>query len=685
MATLNDLRTKGGVIVTIVIAVGLVAFLLGDLFSSGSIFTSRANRVGKINGQNIEYQEYAYQTEYVKNIYTALYGSSAFDAAQYDAIYNEAWNDLIMANAYAPSFQKLGLMVTDQEVVDMIQGGFLSPVITSFFADPTTRTYSPELLRNFLAQVESNQMAYDLWNYIKKKAAEQRLISNFTSLVGAGFVANNLEVENSVKAANTASNAKVVVKPYYTIADSLIVTPTDAAVKKYYNEHKELFRQGASREVEYAVFSIEPSEADFAEAKEAVETLAEEFKAADNAFQFAVANSHSTPDNAYFSAEKIDAKMKPYAFGNKKGQLYGPVLEGNTYTMARISDIRNMPDEIGARHILLSFDQSELADSIYNALSKNSKNFAELAEKYSLDGSAQNGGDLGKFAPETMVPEFSNALLDAKLNQIVKMESQFGIHIAQLTHRSKNVRKAQVATITYEVVAGDATIQEAANEANGFIAAANDSDFATAAAELGVAKRTARIRNTDRTVSGFEDARELVRWAYNNKEGKLSDAMEIDGDYVVATVTKIRKEGTMPLSEVKNRILNTLRNEAKTAWVAEQVEGVATIDEVAEKINGKVVEVEALLGNANNVVGVGPDMKLVGAIAAAEEGVVVNPIAGNYGVYVLSVDGRTTAENVTAENEKVRLDSYQLYYLNQRIDQALTDGAEIEDERVRFF
>ena len=284
-----------------------------------------------------------------------------------------------------------------------------------------------------------------------------------------------------------------------------------------------------------------------------------------------------------------------------------------------------------------------------------------------------------------MVPEFSNALLDAKLNQIVKMESQFGIHIAQLTYRSKNVRKAQVATITYDVVAGDATIQEAANEANKFIAAANDGDFATAASELGIAKRTARIRNTDRTVSGFDDARELVRWAYNNKEGKISGAMEIDGDYVVATVTKIRKEGTMPLAEVKNRILNTLRNEAKTAWVAEQVAGVATIEEVAEKIDGKVVEVEALLGNANNVVGVGPDMKLVGAIAAAEEGVIVNPIAGNYGVYVLSVDGRTTAENVTAENEKVRLDSYQLYYLNQRIDQALSEGAEIEDERVKFF
>lgn len=684
MATLNDLRTKGGVLVTVVIAIGLVAFLLGDLFSSGSIFTSRANRVGKINGQNIEYQEYAVQTEYVKNIYTALYGSSAFNAAQYDAIYNEAWNDLVMANAYAPSFNRLGLTISDEEVVDMIQGDFLSPVISSFFADPTTGTYNPEILRSFLAQVEGNQMAYDLWNYIKKKAAEQRLVSNFTSLVGAGFVANNLDVENSVKAANTASTAKVVVKPYYTIADSLVAAPTNSQVKKYYNEHKDLFRQKTTREVEYVVFNIEPSEADFAEAKEAVESLAEEFKAADNALQFAAANTHGTVDNTYYSADKIAEEYKPYAFGNKKGQLYGPELKGNTYTMARIADIRNMPDELGARHILLSFDQNDLADSIMTALRKGAK-FAELAEKYSLDGSAQNGGDLGKFAPEAMVPEFTNALLDAKLNQVVKVESQFGIHVAQLTYRSRPVRKAQVATITYEVVAGDATVQAAANEANKFIAAANDSDFATAAADLGVAKRNARIRNTDRTVSGFSDAREMVRWAYNNKVGKISGTMEIDGDYVVASVTNIRKEGYMPIEEVATRIKNQLRNEAKAAWVAEQIGAAATIDEVATAIDGKVVDATEVLGNANTIVGVGPDMKLVGAIAAAEEGTIEGPVAGNYGVYVFTVEGRTAADNVTVENEKVRLDSHQLFYLNERIDQALSEGADIVDERIKFF
>jgi peptidyl-prolyl cis-trans isomerase D len=185
-------------------------------------------------------------------------------------------------------------------------------------------------------------------------------------------------------------------------------------------------------------------------------------------------------------------------------------------------------------------------------------------------------------------------------------------------------------------------------------------------------------------VTGFEDARALIRWAYNNKVGKVSEALEIDGDYVVATVGEIRKEGYATVKDAQSRIMNQLRNEKKAAWVAEQVAGL-TIEEAAEKLGVEVIESGDVFGNANNIPGVGPDMKLVGALAAAEEGVVGAPVAGNYGVYVYTVTGRTEAENATLEDEKVRLDSYQLYYINERTNQALTDGVEIVDERVRFF
>lgn len=681
MATLNDLRTKGGLILTIIIAVAMIAFVLGDLFSAGNIFASRANSVGKIDGTVVEYQDFALKAEHTKNIYSQLWGSSAMSSEQYDMIYDETWSDLILELAHKPSLKSLGLIVSDAEIIDMTNGNYISPIINNFFTDPAVGTFSRELMVNFLSQVEGNPVAQDIWNYIKRNAADNRLVNNYTALVSAGFAANSLEVNKSLNEANTSSQVQVVVKPYYTVADSLIAPLKASAAKEYYKEHKELYRQAEQREVEYVVFNVEPSEADFAETKEAVETLAEEFKAADNAMQFAIANSFERPNSRYLTRTQLPEEHKDM----NTRKFVGPELNGTTYTMSRIADVRMMPDSMEARHILLSFDQKELADSIAKAL-RGGANFAELAEKYSFDtASAVDGGKLGRFAPEQMVSEFSDALIDARLRQIVTVESQFGIHVAQATWKSKAVRKAQVATITYTVEAGDATIQAAANEANAFIAAANNTDFATALKDLGLSKRSARIRNTDRTVSGLNDAREMIRWAYNNKEGKISTAMDIDGDYVVATVKKVRNEGYTPYEEVASRIAQTLRNEAKGDYIASQVADAENIAAVADILGVEIVGVNELLGNANTIVGVGPDQLLVGAISAANEGELVGPVMGDYGVYYFTVDGRTTAENATAESEKVRLDSQALFYLNERLDQALEEGAEIEDNRVRFF
>lgn len=688
MASLNDLRTKGGWVLTIVLAVAMLAFVLGDLFSSGSIFASRQNRVGKINGEVIDYQVYLNQTENIKNIYTMLWGTSAFNAEQYDMIYDEAWSDLVMTHAYAPSFKKLGLTVSNAEVVDMIQGAYTSPLIASFFSDPQTGQFSAEAMAGFLTQVENDPNAFAIWNYIKQRASEQRLLSNYTNLIAEGMNANNLEVNRSVEMANNASNVKIVSKQYYTIADSLAGKVSDSQIKKYYNEHKELYRQKNSREVEYVVFNVEPSEADYAVAKEEIEAMAEEFKAAADPMQFAAANSYDRPDYNYYTKDRmIDVRFKGIAFENENKGFYGPVLHepSNTYTIARVSDIRMMPDSLEARHILLSYDQKDLADSIATALRKNSKQFAALAEKYSLDGSAADGGKLGRFAPEQMIPEFSNALIEASTGKIVVIESQFGIHVAQATWKGKLSKRAQVAKINYRVTPGDETLQLASNEANEFVSEVNRLGFDKAATKLGLSKRSITINNKDRQIYTLKDARELIRWSFNNKEGALSNIMEIDGDYVVATVKKVRKEGYKPVEEVAASIANVLSHESKAAQVARMAEGATTIEEVAEKLNTTVIDAEELLGNANNIAGMGPALELIGNISVLPENTLVGPFVDDYSVCYIFVEGRTAAENVTAENEKVRLDSYGLYRLENRLNEALESTANVEDNRTKFF
>ena len=78
MATLNTLRTRGGVIVSIVIGIALLAFLLGDLSSAGNMMNARKMRVGEIDGNKIGYLEYTEPVSYTHLDYELQRGGQVY-------------------------------------------------------------------------------------------------------------------------------------------------------------------------------------------------------------------------------------------------------------------------------------------------------------------------------------------------------------------------------------------------------------------------------------------------------------------------------------------------------------------------------------------------------------------------------------------------------------------------------
>jgi peptidyl-prolyl cis-trans isomerase C len=94
--------------------------------------------------------------------------------------------------------------------------------------------------------------------------------------------------------------------------------------------------------------------------------------------------------------------------------------------------------EVHARHILV--ETEDQAKKIEEELKKGA-DFAELAKKESKDPGASDGGDLGFFTKDQMVPEFSAAafaLEPGKISDPVK--SQFGWHVIKV--EEKRTRKA---------------------------------------------------------------------------------------------------------------------------------------------------------------------------------------------------------------------------------------------------
>ncbi|MCL2760332.1 MAG: peptidylprolyl isomerase [Desulfuromonadales bacterium] len=87
--------------------------------------------------------------------------------------------------------------------------------------------------------------------------------------------------------------------------------------------------------------------------------------------------------------------------------------------------------QIHASHILVQTEQQ--AQDILAQL-KNGASFEDLAKKYSIDGSAQKGGDLGWFGKGAMVPAFEKVAFGLKVGAISNIvKTQFGYHIIKVT------------------------------------------------------------------------------------------------------------------------------------------------------------------------------------------------------------------------------------------------------------
>jgi peptidyl-prolyl cis-trans isomerase C len=120
-------------------------------------------------------------------------------------------------------------------------------------------------------------------------------------------------------------------------------------------------------------------------------------------------------------------------------------------------------EEINARHILVQTEQE--AKTVIADLKKGG-DFAEIARTKSIDPSGkQNGGDLGFFSREEMVPEFSEAAFKLKDGETsaAPVKSQFGWHVIRVEARRTQApafeeMRDQIANdLSQEVVAGMVT------------------------------------------------------------------------------------------------------------------------------------------------------------------------------------------------------------------------------------
>ena len=696
MATLQKLRNKGGVLIATVIGLSLVAFILSDMLNSGStLFNQSQNEVGEIAGETITYPEYIALVTKIEENQKANSGQASLPEAQMEQVREYAWRMLVEKNTVDKEIEKIGVSVGTDELFDLIQGNNPSPLIRQYFTNPQTGVFDRNAVLNFIKGMDNNPEQRVAWLSLEQEIKKAKLKEKYETLIGKGLYITSLQAKDVTEAMSTKVSFSYVGKAYNAIADTS-VTVTDKELKNYYNEHEKNFEQVASRDIDYLVFQILPSKEDFAKSEETINKLAAEFKVAEDAKQFAQLNSKSSEAN-YLKKSELPEAVGNFAFSATKADMLGPIFENNTYKLYRIADTKMSPDSVKARHILVQGQSIEaskkLADSIATLVRKGG-NFAELANEYSADkGSAAQGGDLGWFREGMMVKPFNDACFNGNKGEIVTVESQFGVHIIQVLDKSAEVKKVQLATIEVEVTPSNQTYQSIYTEASKFIAENNTFEKFEKASNTPKFSQNKRVANNlkeaDKTIAGLERPREVIRWAFGAEKGDVSSVFELNGQFVVATLTGVKEEGIAPFESVKSDIEFIVKKEKKGEILAKQladaISGATTIEAIAAKTGLQQMEADNISFSSFVVPGAGIEPKLIAASTATAKDVISKPVIGMNAVYLFKVKDITKDSTLNmADNQKRLIEMYG-NFAPRAAQQALEDAAQIKDKRSKFF
>ena len=677
MASLNTLRTKFGIVLSIVIAGALLAFILSLKTEMG--FSGNDPRVGVIDGEKINYSEYYNQYEQVK----AQSGAQESNEQQSAMLANAAWQALIGKYVLTPGFDKMGLRVTEPERMSMVSGQHPSQAFYNAFADPRTGEYNVAAVHQFLSEAEANAQAQQAWAQLNEQARMEREVAKFLGLIKGGVYVNSLEVANGVNSANNTYAGKWAGKKYSAVPDSLIQLKS-SDIKAYYNSHKNMFKQTPSRALSYVVFEVSPTDDDMLALEKSVAEVGAQFAATEELKSFVRANRNGKIADNYVSAKQLSEEE---AKALLDGATYGPVLKNNEWTMARALDTKIVPDSMGIRHIVLPYTQEALADSLLTVL-KGGADFAQVAAQYSVyDATAANGGEVGVMPFSAFSGEFAAALANAKTGDIVKIASGDAIQLMQVYRADKPSKHVQVASITYPVEASAATRRDIHNQAGTFSVNAKGSveAFNDAASAAAVTPRIASLAQGERTIRGLEDSRDVARWAYGAEVGDVSEIFPVGKDYVIAMLTEIDDNEFAPLEKVSAQIRAQVLRDKKYDYIVKELSG-STLDEQAKSLGTEVADFDNVTFGAFYVNGPGFEPRLIGAISSTtEKGVLSAPVKGLSGVYVFEVDDIQTSDKQTAEGEKVRAQAMAESMAQQFSVQAIQQMAKSQDLRGEYF
>ena len=685
MAVLEKIRVKFGILITVLVALALLSFILDPttLRSAFDRFSSD-NKVGTMNGKSVSYKEFYEEL----NTYTEIakmMGQNPSSEEQQAQLRDAAWQSIFDNEVFIPKAEAAGLSVGEEEMLDLTQGNNISPVLLQqgLFLD-RDGNFSRETLVDFVQSIDSddsgNSAAY--WSFLEEGVFRNQLYAKYASLLEKSDVLSDLEKARLVADGNVTADVDFVFEPISFVTDSTVKVSSEE-IRRYFNDHKEQFKQPANRDIEYVMWEVVPSAQDYADTKAEFDALYEDFAKADNLKAFVTLNSDSKWNPYYFTEDQLSVtpEFQQTAFHAPVGTVSPVVTEDKAYAAMRVADVRMMADSAHVYYKVYPYSQEAEADVFVN----------DQLRKTDISQFTEMGWITQDFILANGLNELDAAFDSPQKVFKVKNVNNQAILAVYVPERTKALKKVQVATLMKNVIPSDETYRDFQMKAVEFADACDGKyeNFQKLSQEQNLP--VIPINNmlqTNRRIGPADNAREVVSWVFDKKTkaGQVSDLKIVDNKYYFVTaVTKVRKEGYADIQDVASDISSLLQARKTVAVkldeVKEKIAGLTTLEQVAETLGTTVshypgISFGSTQFNQN-------DPALVGAVAAAPEGT-IQTVGGNVGVYVFEVSNRT-AGNFFSENDAATQLARKASWHNSILQSVIANEADIKDNRARFF
>jgi parvulin-like peptidyl-prolyl isomerase len=368
-----------------------VAFVALMVFEWGMDMTGRGGQVagelGRVNGEAVSYEEWL---AVYRNVYQQQ--QQAIDgpitSAMTRQIEDAAWDQIVTQRLLQQELDRRGIRVTDEEIREAARVA-PPPELQSAPAFQTDGQFDINKYHQFLAQPQDPAFLLQLEAYYRDVIPRSKLYFQ----TAAGLSVSDGQLWRMYRDANETATVQYVVFDPGALVPASEVNVTAAAVRSYYDEHRDEFIRPAQVTVRYVSMSRAPPAADSADALARVTELrnaalgGEPFeevaqRAADGAADLRMYGEPFTARRGQ-SSPALDRAV----FSTRAGELTEPILTQDGYHVVKVEALG--ADSAEVRQFVVPIELSRAAE---DRILDRADSLENAAETVGLEQAAQRMG-----------------------------------------------------------------------------------------------------------------------------------------------------------------------------------------------------------------------------------------------------------------------------------------------------